>query len=302
MSSDEPTSSFGTISFHFSDKLRFLQFPKSIYHDIRPVLVAVWAPGIQSEDFYGDSYQYQFQGRPFGAFGDEAGVASRRLVRDILAFLYERSWLLVTTICSTKQKDRKDTLIFRQRQEPAHGLSSSSIGPIAALPSVEWLVVAPQGSARLRFIYDNDSSRKDLITKTSGRLMSDGTKVTDAESAALGSSQLVPHDLGLLLDALKSAFDKMGCAQTGDWNQDSFEFKLKDKLWRPRGENTVKSRLLLLKLIETLDRLGWRSYASLRHRTEGDDHKKSDTWYFVRPRDWVRGSPFNGELATPLLD
>ncbi len=291
--------SFATLSFHRRDRLRFLQFPAQIYHDVRPLLLEAWAPGLQTEGFYGESYEYRFKDSPFGALGDEPGVASRRLVRDVLAFLYERSWLLVTPLSHSRRIGCKDTLIFRQKAESA---PSKAAEPIV-LPPVEWLVVALQGAGRLRIIYDgNGSGRRDVIVKNSGRLIGNNTKASDPESPAVEARQPVPHDLGVLVDSLKNAFDGIGSPQTGDWNQESFEFRLGSKPWRAHGEGTVKARLVLLRLIETLDGFGWRSYATIRQRTESDDVKKSDTWYFVRPEDWVAGSPFNAEAPVSLLD
>ncbi|KAH8889305.1 hypothetical protein GQ53DRAFT_599068, partial [Thozetella sp. PMI_491] len=243
------SSTFATLSFHRRDRVRFLQFPKIIYQNVEPVLLAAWAPGIQTQSFYGEAYEYQLKESPFGARGDVAGVASRRLVRDLLAYLYTHSWLIVTPLSHSRRIGCKDTLIFRQKLEL--GLLKTA-EPLPPTP-VEWLVVALQGAGGLRIIYDGDGTgRKD--------------------------------GLGVLLDGLKKAWDGIGAAQTGDWNQDSFEFRLSDKPWRAHREATMKARSILLRLVETLDSLGWQSYVTIRQRTENDDVKKTDTWYFVRPR------------------
>lgn len=111
---DNLPSSFVILSFHFSDTIRLLQFPESIYGVIAPLIRDAWPPGIQSERFYGESYDYKLKARPFNAPGDQEAVGSRRLVRDILAFLYRRGWVRATHLNLSRHPTTKDSLIFRQ--------------------------------------------------------------------------------------------------------------------------------------------------------------------------------------------
>ena len=95
-------------------------------------------------------------------------------------------------------------------------------------------------------------------------------------------------------------FQGMDVFQSGEWNLDSFEFKFKYAPWRAHGEATVKTRLLLLRIIELLDSHGWRSYCACKQRTESDDVRQPDTWYFVKEKSETRRNLYGTEV--PLMD
>jgi hypothetical protein len=242
------TNKFASLSIHQTDRLRFLQFPEDIYVDAEAVITASWPPGVQAAGPYGNSYQYKLKGRPFGAMSDKEGVGCRRLIRDVLAFLRDHSWVLVTPLICNLRPDAKDTLIFRR------------LAPDAPLPPpVEWLVVALTRSDRLRIIYD---------VKNPNPLTADND-----------------HDhLGVLVTSLKKVLEGMELLDKGEYNNDSFEFKFKGMPWNAYGEKTVTTRLMLLRLVETLDSFGWQSHAAVLQRTGTKDIRVADTWYFVRPR------------------
>ncbi|KAK3379497.1 hypothetical protein B0T24DRAFT_158898 [Lasiosphaeria ovina] len=258
------SSAFAILSIHKNDSLRFLQFPDDIHANIQPVILATWPLGIQSSGPYAESYQYKLKGKPFGWANEQEVVGGFRVMRNVLAFLHEQSWQLVTPLVCSRKRGAKDTLIFRRR-------------PLDAGPPVpmDWLAVALMGSDKLRVVYD----AKDV--KLSGGADSD-------------------HDhLGVLISGLKKALEAMDCFQKGDWSYDSFEFKLKGRPWLSQGEDVVKSRLLLLRIVETLDSSGWQSCCSVLQRTGNDDFRMADTWYFMRPKTQAGGGNETASLPRP---
>jgi len=241
------TAMFACLSFNKSDSIRFLQFPEEICTDIQPVILSSWPPGIQSVGPFGECYQYKLRERPFGTFGAQEAVGGRRLVRDILAFLHDRSWQLVCPLAYTQRVTGKDSLIFRKQP------------PGKEAEPTEWLAVGISKTDRLRLIYEAENLKK-----------------------RTGVDSDWDH-FGVVIAALRKVLEGMELFQKGDWSYDSFEFKLKGSPWQEHGEKTVRTRLLLLRMVETLDSLGWQSYASVLMRTGTDDYRMADTWYFCRP-------------------
>ena len=288
------SSVYASISLNWTDKLRLHQFPAPITRSIADQLRASWPPGIQAEQVYArDSYEYKLKGTPFGAFGAQEEVGSRRLVRDVLAFLYARGWTLVTPLSHSRHARSKDSLIFKQRRQTDGGKGMGPAGgDVVPPPAVEWLVVAPTGGDRLRVISDGPV-RRDVVAGRSGSGGIGGNGTT----ASLAKER--NHDeLGVLVQSIKQVMLGLDYFQSGEWSHDSFEFKLKGYPWSAMGEKTVKVERLLLGIVETLDRFGWRSYATVRQRSDSDDVRKQDTWYFVRDEGWVPGSPFNGKSSS----
>ena len=52
----------------------------------------------------------------------------------------------------------------------------------------------------------------------------------------------------------------------------------------------MTTRLLLLKLLETLESRGWSVYASIDQSTASENRSETDSWYIVREKGWVEGS------------
>ncbi len=71
----------------------------------------------------------------------------------------------------------------------------------------------------------------------------------------------------------------------------AWEFKLNGYPWWATGEETMSTRMLLMKMLECLESFGWSLYASVDQNTgSGDNSSETDTWYCVRERGWVSGS------------
>ncbi|KAM3447320.1 hypothetical protein MY3296_008847 [Beauveria thailandica] len=72
-----------------------------------------------------------------------------------------------------------------------------------------------------------------------------------------------------------------------------YEFKLYGYPWSATGEETMRTRLLVLRLVEVLERHGWSLYASIDQNSgpSGDSsYSETDCWYCVKSSDWTPGS------------
>ncbi|KAK4239634.1 hypothetical protein C8A03DRAFT_42785 [Achaetomium macrosporum] len=238
-------STCATLSFHKSDTIRLLSFPPDITSGLESIILACWPPGLESHGSFGQSYQYKVRGKPFGYYGTQHHVGGFRLLRDVLAFLYSRGWDLVTSLLCSRRYTAKDTLIFRQ--------------VVALRPAVEWLSLAPMGADKLRVVYD-----------------ADGVRLFGMDS---------DHDhLGVLISGIKKVLEGLDYFEKGGWSHDSFEFEMKGRPWRSRGEASVKMRIMLMRVLETMEGHGWRLYSNFVQRTGSDEDRILDTWYFVRER------------------
>lgn len=140
MANSSATGGHASLSMHWSDKLRFLNFPDEIFLGVRTLIQNSWAGGIQSEKANGPAYEYKLKGRPFGSHGTQEAIAARVLMRNILSYLYDRQWLLVMPYTLTGRNRAKDILVFKKQDEP--------------LVPVDWLVVTVSGANTLRVIGD----------------------------------------------------------------------------------------------------------------------------------------------------
>lgn len=244
------SSKYATLSFHKTDTIRLLGFPEEIKSNMESVIASVWQPGIQSNGPCGEAFEFKLKGKPWGYFGSQDAVGGIRLLRDLLALLYNHSWELVTSAICSRRYTAKDTLIFRRTSLP------SAVVP--AQP-VEWLGLATAFYDKIRIVYDAKNN---------------GCPGTEAD-----------HDhLGVVIMNLKKMLESLDYFEKGGWSHDSFEFKLKGRPWRSRGEASVKMRLMVLRLLETMESMGWRVYATILQRTGTDEDRMMDTWYFVRTR------------------
>ncbi|KAL2060337.1 hypothetical protein VTL71DRAFT_9732 [Oculimacula yallundae] len=76
-----------------------------------------------------------------------------------------------------------------------------------------------------------------------------------------------------------------------DQSLKAWEFKINGYPWLASGEETMRTRLLLMRMLECLECSGWSLYASIdQSSASGNDTSETDTWYCVRERGWVPGS------------
>jgi hypothetical protein len=73
-----------------------------------------------------------------------------------------------------------------------------------------------------------------------------------------------------------------------------YDFNLKGRPWRAEGGETMKVRMMLLMLVEKLEKHGFTVYASVDQKNGpgGNSHlSESDTWHCCRPFSWNSGAP-----------
>jgi len=92
-----------------------------------------------------------------------------------------------------------------------------------------------------------------------------------------------------LISAVQNLLRSMRFIQQEFWKErhnNAYEFKLNGYPWTASGEETMRTRLLLLKLVEVLETNGWSLYASIdqNNGTHGNnsDESETDSWYCVQ--------------------
>ncbi|KAG9504892.1 hypothetical protein J7337_004871 [Fusarium musae] len=71
---------------------------------------------------------------------------------------------------------------------------------------------------------------------------------------------------------------------------DRFKAHLANMPWNPSGTDTVQTRIILLKLIETLERCGFTIYATIGSKGE-DEEGAQDLLVCQRVKGWIPGAP-----------
>ncbi|KAK4230838.1 hypothetical protein QBC38DRAFT_356163 [Podospora fimiseda] len=259
-SSFQPTIislTYATLSFHKGDTIRLVSFPQPIIVSIESLIKRIHPSGIQSSGPCGSAFDYKLKGRPFGEhYLLEDYVNGIRIVRDILALLAESNWELVAQpLCSTRHT-AKDTLIFRRREPPRQVVDR------------EFLALVPMRHDKLRIVYDVDGIE----------LPSSGYEVTPD----LGH-------IGTIIAELRQMLFEMDYFDEAHWSYESFEFTMKGSPWRSSGEESIKKGVLLLRLLEAMETVGWRLHTTFVHKTGTDRENNLDTWFFVRERRANRG-------------
>ena len=130
-------SILASLSLHRTDRIRLMDFPKSMLQFLGAVIRNHWAQGVQDTRWYGGSFEIKLNGNPWVGRGKEA-ITSRRLMQNILHALHARGWVLILSTDISKKIGDKDTLVFRlQAREPA---------------PCTWMCIAFSGGDRLRFV------------------------------------------------------------------------------------------------------------------------------------------------------
>jgi hypothetical protein len=235
---------YATLSFHKADILRLLNFPSDIVSAVESLILASWPPGIEKQYPSGQAFEFKLRGRPFGTFRAQQFIGGIHVVRVVFALLRRHGWdLTLSTVCSTRYT-AKDTLVFHRSPVP--------------LSEVEWLALAPAGDRRLRVVYDSG---------VGGHSQADQDR---------------QNHMVVLNTAIQNTLEELGYFKESSWSHDTREFLLKGKPWKPKPAESVKVRVLLIRLLATMEQCGWRPYTALVQRTGQDDYRMVDTWYFVR--------------------
>ncbi|PGH15221.1 hypothetical protein AJ79_02586 [Helicocarpus griseus UAMH5409] len=74
--------------------------------------------------------------------------------------------------------------------------------------------------------------------------------------------------------------------------ESSFEIKFLGYPWKAGGTDTVETRLILLKILDCLERFGFSLYGSLNQDTKQGEHvENTDTWFCNQQANWMPGIP-----------
>jgi len=96
-----------------------------------------------------------------------------------------------------------------------------------------------------------------------------------------------------LLADVRMALKGMGLLQAEDWKDrslEAWEYKINGYPWHASGEETMTTRMWMLRLLEVLESRGWSVYASIDQSTASKNRSETDSWYVVRDRSWAEGS------------
>ena len=101
---------FGTnlccVTLNKRDTIRFLNFPFVELQIFRDAIARSWVKGIYGLTQYGQAWEVKMHGFPWQSVynGDDP---SRKLIIDLLATMYDRGWVLYTTLDFSKKSDSK---------------------------------------------------------------------------------------------------------------------------------------------------------------------------------------------------
>jgi len=96
---DGDTITFASVSMHWRDTIRFIQFPETLRPQFQALLETSWPLGIQAQKICAaHDLEFKMRGTPFGVFDSKETVGARRLLRDIFDFLWARGWKLVESL------------------------------------------------------------------------------------------------------------------------------------------------------------------------------------------------------------
>jgi len=97
---------------------------------------------------------------------------------------------------------------------------------------------------------------------------------------------------GAMIALFKGMLQNLNKLQSEEWKDQSlnaYEFKLLGYPWAASGEETMETRILVLRMLETLERDGWSLYASVDQSNSSQNSSSADTWYCVRDKSWTPG-------------
>jgi len=98
---------------------------------------------------------------------------------------------------------------------------------------------------------------------------------------------------GATITSFRSILQNMHKLQSEEWKDQSlnaYEFKVLGNPWLASGEETMETRMLILRMLEALERDGWSLYASVDQSISSKNSSSADTWYCVRDKSWAPGA------------
>ncbi|RDW70002.1 hypothetical protein BP5796_08399 [Coleophoma crateriformis] len=175
-------------------------------------------------------------------------IPSRVLMANLIQHLYNSGWRLVVATDCSKKSSDTDSLLFRRNDARS---TLPGAGFVEPREEVDVLAVSFNQSDRLRLVGADES----------------------------------------LIQSFRTMLKSMQKLQAESWKDrkwNAYEFKLHGYSWSTGGVETMTTRLLLLRCLETLESHGWCLYASLDQNT-GSEGSDLDAWYCIRRKNWVPG-------------
>ncbi|KAF5962432.1 hypothetical protein FBULB1_14178 [Fusarium bulbicola] len=137
----------------------------------------------------------------------------------------------------------------------------------------------------------NDDSRR-LVLRILDKLFDMGWVLQGAMEITLKSESKdpipPPCDWIYLTDAILQTFGRD--VRRKEITSDRVKIHLANTPWNPSGTDTVQTRIVLLKLIETLERCGFTIYATIGSKGE-DEEGAQDLLVCQRVKGWIPGAP-----------
>jgi hypothetical protein len=155
----------------------------------------------------------------------------------------------------------------------------------AYLFSVGWILHASTDISKNGFDKDTLIFRKQQMPPPQSEWISISFNQAD-RLRLIGASLELKTSFGELLKSMR-------LLQEGFWKEkhnNAWEFKLHGYPWHATGEETVKTRLLILRMVDTLEAHGWSLYSSLdQSNGHGQNANEADSWFCVKDKQWVPG-------------
>jgi hypothetical protein len=158
----------------------------------------------------------------------------------------------------------------------------------AYLFSVGWIIHQTVDLSKKKFDKDTIVFRKQPTAPPSSSWIALSFNQADRLRLIGASTELIAAFRTMLLG--------MKMHQSSGWKDqamNAWEFKINGYPWMPSGEETMTMRLLVLRMLETLEKNGWSLYVSVDQNNgpSNSDTNETDSWYCVRAHDWVPGNP-----------
>jgi hypothetical protein len=162
-------------------------------------------------------------------------------------------------------------------------------GILAYLYSCGWILTASTDISKSILEKDTMIFRKQVVPPPPSEWMAISFNQGDRLRLIGAPTELIV-EFQVLLKA-------MGLWQEGAWKDrtlNAWEFKLNGWPFKSSGSETMAPRLLLLRMLETLEMGGWSLYATIDQNNgrSGNNHAATgtDSWYCQRAVDWVPGN------------
>lgn len=164
-------------------------------------------------------------------------------------------------------------------------------GLLKGLYEIGWILMSSTDISREAMDKDTLLFRKQRDPPPRAAWMAISFKETD-KLRILGASQEFLSDFSTLLKSMELL--KSEVRKDAGLRQDRYEFKMHGHPWFHVGEESVKARMLILGVLELLERHGWSVYSSIAHTSGPITHTskgETDAWYCFKLEDWTTGSP-----------